>query len=476
MPLTTPFVTLWRSLALAVAILSLPCAAHAQTVAVDAAKIRAFVADVMRDDAIPGLAVVVVHRDGTAYAEGFGKTGRANGAVTPDTPFLLGSMSKSITALAVMQLVEEGRVDLVAPVGAYLPDFAMLSADAKTITIAQLLAHTSGIPANAARAQGDAPTLAEHVAALQGVALERAPGTAYEYASPNYQVLGRVVEVVSGESFAAFVARRIFAPLGMRHSFVDAASADAAGLARGHQMLFGTEVPRDLPAEPGRLPTAALISSANDLGRFMRAQLRGGELDGARVATAQSVAAMHRPLVQLQGFGYAMGWRVSNIGTEPAVHHGGILPNYRGKMVMLPKLGMGVAVLTNVSTVIGSPSSHHIADGVAAIVSGQDPWPSPRWSLRWTLLAVAIGMVLVTALQVRGLVRAIRAPRSVGVAAREIVFAAALVLGLPLLVGFGWAEMWHQAPDMVVWVAVAAMLGVATGLLRLRKTVGAGSA
>ena len=118
MPLTTPFVTLWRSLALAVAILSLRCAAHAQTVAVDAAKIRAFVADVMRDDAIPGLAVVVVLRDGTAYAEGFGKTGRANGAVTPDTPFLLGSMSKSITALAVMQLVEEGRVDLVAPVGA----------------------------------------------------------------------------------------------------------------------------------------------------------------------------------------------------------------------------------------------------------------------------------------------------------------------------------------------------------------------
>ena len=101
---------------------------------------------------------------------------------------------------------------------------------------------------------------------------------------------------------------------------------------------------------------------------------------------------------------------------------------------------------------------------------------APRWSLRWTLLAVAIGMVFVTALLVQGLVRAIRAPRSEGVAAREIVFAAALVLGLPLLVGFGWTEMWHQTPDMVVWVAVAAMLGVATGLLRLRQTVGAGSA
>ena len=109
----------------------------------------------------------------------------------------------------------------------------MLSADAKTITIARLLAHTSGIPANAARAKGDAPTLAQHIAALQGVALARAPGTAHEYASPNYQLLGRVAEVVSGESFAALVARRIFVPLGMRQSFVDAESADVCRAGTG---------------------------------------------------------------------------------------------------------------------------------------------------------------------------------------------------------------------------------------------------
>lgn len=460
--------------ALALAILALPSFARAQVASIDSAKIRDFVTASMRADAVPGFAVVVVTRDGTAYAEGFGNTGNGGEAITPETPFVLGSMSKSVTALAVMQLVEAGRIDLDAPVRLYLPEFAMASADAERITVRQLLAHTSGIPGMAARADGDEPTLSDHVAALRHVELERVPGSAHEYASPNYQILGSIVEVVSGESFGAYVARRIFTPLGMRRSHVDGDVARAAGLADGHQMMFGVAVARQLPAEPGRLPTAALMSSANDLGRFMRAQLRGGELDGARVASDSSVAAMHRPLVQGEGFGYAMGWRVSDIGGTSAVHHGGVLPNYRGKMVMLPEPGIGVVVLTNVSTVIGSPTSHRIADGVAAIVSGQEPAPSPRLSLRWILLGVAIGMVMITALQVRGIVRAVRAPRSLGVAAREIGFAMALVFGLPLLVGFGWTEMWRQAPDMTAWMVMAAALGIATGLLRLRGSSAAG--
>ncbi len=457
--------------ALVIAIAALPSFTRAQAVEIDRSKIRDFVSGAMRADAIPGLAVVVVTRNGTAFAEGFGTNRSEDEAITPDTPFVLGSMSKSMTALAVMQLVEARRIDLDAPVRIYLPDFAMASAEAEHITVRQLLAHTSGIPTHAARASGDESTLADHVAALRRVDLVRVPGAAYEYASPNYQLLGRIVEVVSGESFGTYVARHIFTPLGMRHSYVDAEPARTAGLAEGHQMMFGAVVTRELSAEPGRLPTAALMASANDLGRFMRAQLRGGELDGERVASERSMAAMHHPLVQLKSFGYAMGWRVSDIGVARAVHHGGILPTYRGKMVILPELGIGVAVLTNVSTVIGSPSSHRIADGVAAIASGQEPDPAPRWALRWILLAVAIGMALITALQLRGLFLAVRASRSFGVAAREIGFAVALIPGLPWLVGIGWIEMWRQAPDMTAWIVVAASIGVATGLLRLRGNV-----
>ena len=459
----------WLALALAL-LLALPSVARAQAPAIEIQAIRQFVTQTMRADGVPGVAVVVVTRDGTVFAEGFGATGHAGERITPDTPFILGSMSKSVTALAVMQLVEAGRIDLDAPARRYLPEFSMASAQAEQITVRQLLAHTSGIPTKAPRAAGDARTLADHVSALRGVALLRAPGVAHEYASPNYQVLGRIVEVVSGESFGAYVLRHIFSPLGMRHSYADTNSVSTDRLATGHQMMFGMAVRRQLPLEMDRLPTAALMSSANDLGRFMRAELRGGELDGVRVASDSTVAAMHRPLVQASGFSYAMGWRVSAIGSEAAVHHGGILPNYRGKMVLLPKRGLGVVVLTNASTVIGSPTSHRLADGVAMIISGQQP-PAPSVvSLRWMLIGVAIGIVIITVLQLRGVRRAVSAPRSIPAAIKEIVFAAAMVFGLPLLLGFGWGEMWRQAPDLTVWMIVAALLGVTTGLLRLRNS------
>ncbi len=460
----------FRTLAVLVfiALAALPSLARALEPSIDVARIRQFVSAQMRADAIPGLAIVVVTRDGISYAEGFGTNPSDAKAITADTPFLLGSMSKSVTALAVMQLVESGRIVIDAPVLSYLPNFAMASAQAEQITVRELLAHTSGIPVNAARANNDAATLADHVAALRGVRLERAPGSAYEYASPNYQILGRIVEVVSGESFGTYVARHIFKPLGMRHSYVDYASALDAGLAQGHQMMFGFAVARPLPAEPGRLPTAALIASANDLGRYLRMQLRGGELDGARVVSESGVTAMHQPLVQLDGFGYAMGWRVSEIGGSNAVHHGGILPNYRGKMVLLPERDIGVVVLTNVSTAIGSPSSHRIADGVAAIAAGQEPAPSPAWPLRGVLLGMAIGMLMITALQLRALVKAARAPRSLPRAARELVFALAILFGLPWWGGVGWTGIYTQAPDLAAWAILAAALGLATGLLRIR--------
>lgn len=468
----------WRVLArfLFISLVTLPPIAHADSSSIDVAKIRQFISSQIRADAIPGLAVVVVSRDGTLYTEGFGTNPSDAKTITADTPFLFGSMSKSFTALAVMQLVESGQIDIDAQVRSYLPHFTMASAQAGQITVRELLAHTSGIPANAARASKDDATLADHVAALRDVHLARAPGAAYEYASPNYQILGRIVEVVSGESFGAYVARHVFEPLGMLHSFVDQASALAAGLAQGHQMMFGFAVAHPLPPEPGRLPTAALIASANDLGRYMRMQLRGGELDGTRVVSESSVTTMHRPLVKLADFGYAMGWRVSEISGSHAVHHGGILPNYRGKMVLLPERGIGVAVLTNVSAAIGSPSSHRIADGVAAIALGQPPAPSPAWPLRWILFGMAIGMLMITALQLRGLVKAVRAPRSLAVAARELVFALAILLGLPWWGGIGWLGIYRQAPDLAVWSIVAAALGLSTALLRIRGARARGQA
>ncbi|MEO8226327.1 MAG: serine hydrolase domain-containing protein, partial [Gemmatimonadota bacterium] len=183
----------------------------------DFGAIDAYVARAMAADRVPGASIAIVHGDTVVHVRGFGSDGRGN-PVTGETGFVLGSMSKAFTALAVMQLVERGRVELDAPAQRYLPWFRVGdSAASAAITVRQLLLHTSGIPTRAARARGDARTLTDHVRALASVKLAHAPGTVHEYASPNYLVLGAIVEAVARRPFGAYVEQEIFAPLQMEH-------------------------------------------------------------------------------------------------------------------------------------------------------------------------------------------------------------------------------------------------------------------
>ena len=148
----------------------------------------------------------------------------ATRTVTPDTAFLTGSISKSFTALAVMQLVEAGKVDLDAEVSQYLDGFSGRPAGA--ITIRQLLSHTSGfstLQGNAShtgchRRKGRA--CAPGRPSLHGVTPAYEPDERWEYSNTNYQILGRLIEVVSGQEFQAYIAANILEPVGMEHSFV----------------------------------------------------------------------------------------------------------------------------------------------------------------------------------------------------------------------------------------------------------------
>lgn len=241
--------------------------------------------------------------------------------------------------------------------------------------------HTSGVPSKAPRASGDDLTLETHVRALAGVELAHRPGTVHEYASPNYQVLGTIVETVSGQTFGAYIDdgayidQHIFGPLGMERSFVSRGRRGRPtwrAEASGHHYWFGFPVAGELPEEPDRLPTAALMASAEDLSSYLIAQLNEGRYEQTSIVSPAGMAELHRPAVAIDGeTSYAMGWPVGPIAGVSAIHHGGIRPDFRGKMVLLPGTGWGVAVLTNASSVLGDSTSHRIADGVAARLVGQ---------------------------------------------------------------------------------------------------------
>lgn len=440
------------------------------------AAIDAYVAAALAADRVPGAALVIVQGDRVVHARSFGTDG-AGRPVTPATPFLLGSMSKSFTALLVLQLVEQGKLDLDAPVQRYLPWFRVADPQAAAqITIRHLLHHTSGIPERAPRGPAGSSLTAQSQA-LATVALNHPPGSAHEYASPNYIVLGNVLEAVSGVTYAELLQSQVFAPLQLRQSFTAQDEALQHGMSQGHRYWFGFPVAVTLPYEADRMPTAAVIASAEDLGSYLIAQLSQGAANGQRLLSSELMALMHKPAVTVEpGLEYAMGWRVSRIGGAQAVHHGGVLPHMRGKMVMLPEAGWGVVVLTNASTILPVlPTSHRIADAVAASLAGE-ALPDPGSAFQLITGVIALGMALGVLSAVRSMLglpawrRQLRtrpAGKALAEALTELLLPIGVVVGLVLALRLPVEEFFRAAPDIAWWTSLMLGVGVLVGVVKL---------
>ena len=175
--------------------------------------------------------------------------------IDADTPFVIGSISKSFTALAVMQLADWGEISLDAPVRRYIPDFR--TADlAAVITVRQLLGQTSGLPTSAGSDVIEHPelSLSEWVHAAAKLHLVTGPGEVFHYCNLNYVILGLLVERVSGQSFGDFVTAHIFKPLAMTHRYTSIPAARAAGMPDGSAVWFGATIGQNTPDAAGGLP------------------------------------------------------------------------------------------------------------------------------------------------------------------------------------------------------------------------------
>ena len=264
---------------------------------------------------IPGAVLVIARGGRVGYAEAFGWRDReARAPMTLDAIFRIASMTKPLTSVAAMMLAEEGRLEIAAPVAEYLPEFAGLTVGVerkkplRTMTVQDLLRHTSGLvypfigdePVRRLWRDADVmdedQTNQEMVAKLARLPLMFEPGTTWEY-SMSTDVLGRVVEVVSGQTLAEFFAERITGPLGM---------ADTGFAATGKRAARLAEMQED-PAAGKRMPMpyseaaserrwhsggGGLVSSAADYLRFCQMLLNGGEFAAERLLSPKTVAHM----------------------------------------------------------------------------------------------------------------------------------------------------------------------------------------
>ena len=309
-----------------------------------------------------GLAVGVV-RDGRLFHfHGHGLADIASRTpVTEDTVFRIGSVTKTFTAIAVLQLCEQGLVDLDAPAGDYLRGYRLVAAKPghRPPTVRQLLTHTAGLPQLVYPARTFQPVLGETVPYGQRVPsleefyrgrlhLTAEPGTRHTYSNHGFATLGQIVEDVSGQPLARVFRDRIFGPLGMTDTDVARSDRITARLATGYTLR--ARGPR--PVRDCDLVTAgagAIHSTTADMARYLAALLAGGAGEHGQILKPETLTTMFAPHYQpdprLPGVGLAFFRR--NLGGHLVVEHDGLVPGFTSQMSLAPHDGVGVVAFTN---------------------------------------------------------------------------------------------------------------------------------
>lgn len=378
--------------------------------------VDAFLRERLAELGLPGAAVVVVKDGVPVHSAAFGRADDSGRPMTADTPVLLASTTKSLTAIAVMQQVEAGRLRLDEPVQTYMPWFTLKESRSGEITVRHLLNQSSGMASKDTAFEGsfaqDPEALEEGVRALSTAPLAGEPGEAFGYANANFNVLGLLVQTVRGQPFGEYMREHVFGPLGMGHSHPTRAAARADGAASGYSRWFGsfwllTEVPAPITG----MPSSTMYASANDLGRELLMLLGEGSVPGGRVLQAESVRTMITPGVPVDGSKmYAMGWFTRPLVESVPANFGGpesglpLLAEHQGEwgnshtyLAMVPSSGLGVALVVNANDTSAPSRLKSIDTNILRILHGQEPVPAvvhEDWLQRYSW-AVALVLLVV---------------------------------------------------------------------------------
>lgn len=280
-----------------------------------------------------------------------------------------------------MQLVDAGEIDLDATVQTYIPWFTMTGPeDAKFITVRHLLTHSSGLSGPVSdkdllNSDVSENALETHIREVADYNLANPAGESYQYNNTNYDILGLIVQTVSGASFEDYVEEHIFLPLDMTNSYTSKSEAEENGLAVGHTYFFGNpRASADAPYPRRKLPSGFLISSAEDLGHYLIAQLNGGSYSEVQILSPEFVTLMHQPAVETfdEGISYGFGWRTNLVDGEPSVWHGGDTSSFHSNLAFSPTREWGAAVLINASGLPKNAALNEPINEILRLSSGYD--------------------------------------------------------------------------------------------------------
>jgi CubicO group peptidase (beta-lactamase class C family) len=342
-----------RSLATLVLTVPTTLAAQRDTLALRPAfrLIDRYVAQLMQEAGTPGLSLALVDQHGTITVRSYGYADLARRiAVTPETRFEIGSISKSFTAIALMQLRDSGRFDPAQPVRRYLPWFTPATRW-RPVTGHDLLTHTAGLP----RDRDDIPSSRAQAYKARERTLGSAPGSRWVYSNIGFQVMGAVLETLDHDRYPAIIRRRILDPLGLSGTAAEFTHDTRPALAVGYVPLHD-----DRPARPGDplvegtwieygSGDGAIVATSTELGTYLTMLLNRGAAPHGRVLSEAGYRALMTPhaLTERGGDHYGYGMFLGSLGPEPVFYHSGGMIGYTSYLIGVPSRGIGAIAFVN---------------------------------------------------------------------------------------------------------------------------------
>jgi CubicO group peptidase (beta-lactamase class C family) len=332
----------------------------------------------MRQLELPGFAIAVVQNDKIVYAAGFGVKNLKNKteSITARSLFHMASITKLFVGTSIMQLAEQGKIDLDAPVVKYLPYFRLSDERYKSITVRQMLSHVSGMPDvedyEWEKPQYDDGALERYVRSLNNLSLIAAPGTKWRYSNMAYEVLGDLIAKASGETFEGYVKSHILEPLAMNSSTLLVKQADQKLLASPHvfNASYDVEVSKVFPYNRMHSPSSTLYSNVSDMARWAMAAMNRGELDGKRVLKSTTYDEMWRPA----GEGWkhiGISWFLGKHREYATVGHSGGDVGFNSNFMMIPDKRIAVVMMSNFDR--ANPAMRVITDAALDVALGLKP-------------------------------------------------------------------------------------------------------
>jgi CubicO group peptidase (beta-lactamase class C family) len=458
----------------------------------DFAAVDAYIQKQMKEVRIPGVAIAIVHGDQIVHMKGYGIADPAGRPMTAQTPVMLASLAKPMTGVAILQLVEAGKIDLDAPVQRYLPWFRVADESASAqITVRHLLYHTSGLPESAATEYGITgdqrpDALEQQVRELSNITLADPVGKAYHYSNPNYRVLGLIIQQITGQPYEAYMQEHVFAPLEMHQTFTSPEAVGPLALAKGYRYLFGLPLPFNEPFDRGGVASGGIIASAEDVAHFLIANLNEGRYGDTQIVSAPGMAEMQRPAFPVGAEVWAWDWSAIDFNGVAVLTKGGDLASYKTNMILFPEQKWGFVVLINAgdrfAAILRDLRIPGIAIGLASILLGQQPPDlASNLPIVYRLFLALVALVQVTGIFRSGITfwRWSRYPQSrprglwrqiwyIGLPLIvNLVWGLVLLVGVPtILGGYPLSFLLYATPDLGYFLIVSGGVALVWGVAR----------